>query len=285
VFSERLKRRSLVWWGKPNKWRNRESYRHLLHRLKENYTLRSRDDPEARWHCCDFWQRTLSNKWNAREFVQRHGVRVPDLYWHGRRVGGLRLDALPEHFVLRPVVGDSRRGVYVFAGETELLREKRYTKDSLMSELQRTRGRLSRFPLLVEEFVRTERGEYQLPVEYKCHTFGETIGAIEVIKRVNDATAMFGFYSPEWKRFEDKMNAKCVLPYEADPPQCLDEILTNARRLGVLYGTYVRIDCYATNRGCVFGEFSTTPDAGRGFTPFAEQYFEDLWQATFPNRT
>ena len=76
-FSARLQIRARLWWGKPNKWRNRDSYRNLLHRLKENHTLRHRSDPDARWRCCDLWQRTLSNKWNAREFVQRYGCRVP----------------------------------------------------------------------------------------------------------------------------------------------------------------------------------------------------------------
>ena len=41
-------------------------------------------------------------------------------------------------------------------------------------------------PVLVEEFIKTETGEYELPIEYKCHVFGETVGAIEVIRRLDD---------------------------------------------------------------------------------------------------
>lgn len=210
---------------------------------------------------------------------------MPTLYWYGRRVGGLPIDALLEHFVIRPVFGDSAHGVYVMSGEQELLRQARYTKDRLMSELRRTRGWLSRFPILVEEFVRTEDGEYQLPVAYKCHTFGETIAAIEVIRARSAVDMAYAYYSPEWTRFADQMNTQNPPGGNVDPPRCLAELLTCARTLGVAYGTYVRIDLYATDRGCVFGEFSTTPDGGSGFTPFAEQYFEEVWRKTFPDRT
>ena len=86
-----------VWWSKPNKWRTRDSYRNLFHRLKENYSLLDKDDPDTRWRCCDLWPRLLSNKWNAREFAQRHGVRVPELYWYGRRLSALPVDDLPDH--------------------------------------------------------------------------------------------------------------------------------------------------------------------------------------------
>ncbi len=285
LFSERLQTRQRVWWAKPNKWRNRDSYRHLLHRLKENHTLRSQNDPDDRWHCCALWQRTLSNKWNAREFVQRYGCRVPALYWWGRRVGNLPINTLPDHFVIRPVWGDSRRGVYVFAGDRELLRQRVYTKAQLMAALRRERGWVSRFPVLVEEFVKTEAGEYRLPTEFKCHTFGDTIGAIEVVQRSDDKDARYGFYTASWQRFEDQMNVHLLPGDSVSPPKCLDEMLACARRLGGAYGTYVRIDFYATDHGCVFGEFSSTPDAGRGYTPFADRYYEELWQRTFPDRT
>jgi hypothetical protein len=285
LFSRRLQTRARIWWGKPNKWRNRESYSHLLHRIAENHLLRSKDDPDDRWHCCDLWQRTLSNKWNAREFVQRYGCRVPALYWYGWRVGRLPAARLPEHFVIRPVFGEMCRGVYVFAGAQELLRQRSYTTAEWRAQLRRDRGRISRFPTLVEEFVKSEAGEYRLPVNFKFHTFGETIGMIQVVQRTNIDEAVHAFYSPSWERVDDQFNVRCTPGPDVDPPRCLDELLACARRLGVAYGTYVRVDLYATERGCVFGEFSTTPDAGKGFTPFIEQYFEELWRATFPDRT
>lgn len=283
-FSDRIRARQRFWWGKPGKWRNRESYRRLLHRVKETHRLLSKDDPDSRWRCCDLWQRTLSNKWNAREFAQRHGCRVPTLYWWGRRPAALPLDSLPAHFVIRPIWGANGRGVHVLANGRDLLHERTYSRDELRTELRREQGRLSRFPLLVEEFVKTENSDYALPVEYKCYTFGGTVAAIQVVERFG-IRARHGFYNPAWELLADRMNThNPPAPYR-DPPHCLEEILVCAKRLGVAYGTFVRVDFYATDRGCVFGELSSTPLDGREFTAFAEEHFGRLWQATFPDRT
>jgi len=286
VFSERIQRRALVWWGKPNKWRRAATYRHLLHTFKENNTLRDRNDPDRRWRCCALWQRTLSNKWNSREFAARHGCRVPALYWSGRRIGTLPIRSLPEHFVIRPIWGDSHRNVRVIADDTDLFTGKRYPRDHLAHQLRRTIGRIVRFPIMVEEFVRTESGAYELPIDYKCHMFGDVVGAIEVVHRPHyPGKAAHRCYSASWEPFDDCFNTTLPQSGVCDPPKCLDEILAYARRLGAAYGTYVRVDCYASDRGCVFGEFSSTPTAGRNFTPYADEYFEALWRETFPERT
>jgi hypothetical protein len=284
VFSERIRTRLRVWWGKPNKWRNRESYHRLFHQLKEHYVLRSKDDPEELWHCCELWQRTLSNKWNAREFAQRFGFQVPALYWRGRRIGALPPDSLPAHFVIRPTWGTTRRGVHIIAHDQDLLHERMYFKQELVAEVQREQGWVARHPILVEEFVKTEAGDYVLPIEYKCHTFGATVGAIEVIQRAGHR-GRNRYYTPSWELFEDRMNTHLPPGEYTEPPRCLDEILECAKRLGIAYGTYVRIDCYATDKGCVFGEFASAPADGQHFTAFADEYFGTLWDTVFPDRT
>lgn len=68
------------------------------------------------------------------------------------------------------------------------------------------------------------------------------------------------------------------------PPRCLDEMLDVSRRLGTAYGTYARIDLFASGEGCVFGEFTSTPRAGRGVTPFADDYLGNLWRQHCPDQ-
>jgi len=284
LFSERIQTRRRVWWADPNKWRNRHSYRRVFHRFKETHVLRRKDDPEYQWHCCELWQRTLSNKWNAREFVQGYGYRVPALYWYGRRTAALPLDLLPAHFVIRPIWGAAGKRVYVLAHDRDLLHERVYSKDQLLSEVRRDQGWFPRFPVLVEEFVKTEAGDYALPTEYKCYTFGATVGAVQVVQRTG-RHARHRFYAPSWEPFEDQMNTHNPPADYVDPPRCVEEILACAKKLGGAYGTFVRVDCYATDRGCVFGEFSSTPLNGRQFTAFADKYLGELWDATFPDRT
>ena len=40
----------------------------------------------------------------------------------------------------------------------------------------------------------------------------------------------------------------------------------------------MRIDLYATTRGSVFGEFTPTPQGGKGYTPAADRWLGNLWQ-------
>ncbi len=284
-FSERLRLRSRVWWKKPGKWRTVDSYRNLFHRLRENYSLLDKDDPDSRWHCCDLWQRLLSNKWNAREFAQRNGVRVPALYWYGRRLSLLPIDALPDNFVIRPIWGAARRGIYVFAEGKNLLDGRSFTKATLKEELVRTAGRVVRFPTMIEEVVKTESGQYELPIEYKCHMFGSTVGAIDVVERSATERTRDRSYRADWVPFEERVNTSNLLAEPRDPPRCFGDIVACARRLGAAYGTYVRADLYASDTGCIFGEFSSTPMEGQNFTPFADRYFGELWERTFPDRT
>lgn len=162
LFSERMKRRKAFCGGGVAQSRRFSIYyKHSLHRVKERYTFRDKNDPESKWHCCEFWQRTLHSKWNAREFAQKHGCVVPTLYWFGRNVNSLPFKSLPKYYVIKPNFGFSRRGVYVMAEEIELFRQSTYNKAQLREELRRVTGGLLGQPILVEEFITDDR-EYCL---------------------------------------------------------------------------------------------------------------------------
>jgi hypothetical protein len=254
-----------------------------LHRLRERYALRHRDDPDDVWRCCPCWQRTLVSKWNSREFVSRHGGTIPELYWRTRLPSRRRLHALPSHFVLRPVWGASRRGVFVVADGRDLLREEPFSIASLYRNVLRA-GRMAwARPILAEEFVRSPDGQYRLPVEYKCHTFAGTVGAVEVIERTNTTRARMRYYTPEWNVFPDPMNTFLPEAEPTPPPRGLADMLDMASRLGRALGTYMRIDFFATDRGCVFNEFASTPHQGGFFTAYSDRLFGDLWADNAPS--
>nr|MDQ3398613.1 hypothetical protein [Deinococcota bacterium] len=137
--------------------------------------------------------------------------------------------------------------------------------------------------VLVEEFVRTESSEYRLPNEYKVHIFNENIATIQVIRRKRRKEAIHRFYTEAWEPFDDVMNSGYPLDVFLEPPQCLDEMLRAAKTLGKAYNAFVRIDFYATDRGCVFGEFTPTPNRGVAYTDYASDYFEKLWRETYPD--
>lgn len=281
-FSSRLLRRRALWWGHPFRWGSLGCHRDALHRLRERHTFRDAADPESVWRCCGRWQRTLVNKWNGREFVRKHGGRLPELYWRGRRIWRIPFETLPPRFVIRPAWGTMRQGVHVVADGRDLLRDEPVAAAELKRRLLRERGPFRASPVLVEQFVTTEKGEYRLPVEYKCHAFGDTVAAIQVVERTGARTGIHRYYTPAWETFEDIMDTAKPLAPPREAPPCLAEMLLLARRLGHALGTYMRIDFFSTDRGCVFNEFSSTPQVGGlAYTPFCDDLFAALWREKF----
>lgn len=285
TFTERLHRRMSVWWGVPGGWRNPSTWRRPLHRVVDRHRLRSRTWPLERWRCCDLWQRALNNKWNAREFAIMHGVPVPELYWRGRRIADLPLDQLPEHFVLRPAWGTRSIGTHVMTHGRDLLQERSYTNAELLAALRREHGPIARFPILAEEFMTTEQGEYRQGTEYKVYVFGDRIAAIKHVEHAGGRATRQRHYRPDWTPFDDPINTRHEFDEPRPQPSRLGELLDIARRLGRSYGTFVRVDLYLTAKGCYFGEFSSTPHEGRAFTPWADEYFGRCWDETCPDRT
>lgn len=284
TFSERIAIRRRAWWAEPNKWRNRESYQGLFHRFGETHRLRSRHDSDDRWRCCDRWQRSLNNKWNAREFAVRHGCRVPHLYWHGRRVGRLPFAGLPDRFVIRPIWGAAGHGTYVMVSGRDILHERDYAPGELAEALRRQQGWVSRFPVLVEEFVVQAPGLDVLPTEYKFFMFAGTVGAVLAV-RWTGRQARAGYYAAHWQRLPDAIQTDNPPDDDLPPPSCYEEMLAAAKRLGAACGTFMRVDFHAGVGGAIFGEFSSTPTQGRFFTAYGDRYLGDLWQRECPDKT
>ncbi len=283
-FTRRLRERRALWWGHPFRYRSWRSYPDALHRLRERFALRRADEPDEAWRCCERWQRTVVDKWNGREFAKKHGCRLPDLYWFGRRPASVPFESLPPQFVIRPTRGTRRRGVHVVADGRGLLRGDPAGPAELRERLIRERGRLAATPILVEQFVPTEDGRYRLPIEYKCHTFGDTVAAIQVLERTGPVKARHRYYTPAWEPFRDLMDVANPLADVRGPPPCLDEMLRLAVRLGQALGTYMRIDFFSSERGCVFNEFSSTPEVeGPAYTEHCDEVFDALWREKLPH--
>jgi hypothetical protein len=249
-----------------------------FHKQQERLTFRSRRDPDAEWRCCEFWPRTLFNKWNSREFAIKQGGRVPKLYWFGLTDNEPPLASLPSHFVIRPVFGWNSHGVLVIAAGRELIRNRAAPLSELKDMLPRSLEGRASVPILIEEFVRAEDGSYRLPLEYKCHTFGDTVGAVEVIDRSGGLNSGKNrYYTPAWQPFSQRMHSMRMDETVRDRPACLAAMLELAMKIGAAIGTYARLDFFASDEGCVFNEFTELPFLGRNFTPFCDDFFGRLW--------
>ena len=281
TFSERLARRKREW------WRTSRSPVTALHRFRDLRSTRSRTDPEEVWRCCASWQRTLLNKWNAREFAARHGCPIPELYWYGGVSSRPPFESFPDQFVIRPVRGGGMNGVYAVSNGVDLIRGGPATVADLDRRYALTQRLRRRAPLLIEEFARSEDGAYRLPVEFKIFTFGGAVAAVERIERPDLRGLRSGThnnFTPEWEPMPAFLREKREAAGPIPPPACLAEILHQASVLGALTETHMRVDFFATDRGCLFNEFSSVTANGEGFTPYADEYFGAFWEEHIPDR-
>ena len=274
-FSTRVQRRYDLFWRKP---------RFSLHtRGLCQRTYLSREDPLEKWHCCPFWQRKLSNKWNSREFAQKLGCAVPELYWSGSDVDEIPFGRLPDQFVVRSAVGHSRQAVLVLDHGRNLFNGERYDPARIREAMRMHVRGLPRGRLLVEEFIVPERGAPSaLPRDYKFHVFGDQMGSIAVIERGTRVTT--SIFDDAWNPLPKVCRADAAPDVVPPRPACFDEMRAMATTLGTAFGSYVRVDLYAGPRGALFGEFAATPNKGRGFTAFGDRRLGDFWARTYPDR-
>lgn len=284
-FVERLQRRDQSWWAARARLTDPRTLRRSLHLRRDLAHRRYADEPESRWRCCDAWPRKLLHKWNSREFCVRHGCAVPALYAYAASAREVPFDELPDRYVIRPVLGFARHGTLVMAAGFELLSERRFTNAELVEQLASERG-AGRGPFLVEEVIERDDRSGRLPIEFKCHTFGPEVAAVQVTEREHGRTggAVSRYYTSDWLPFDDRMDEALPLAELSERPAFLEELVETAARLGAAIATYMRIDFFGSARGPVFNEFSSVPAKNDPrFTQYCRDLFGAIWNERFPN--
>jgi hypothetical protein len=277
-----MDRRRWLWWGKPRRWWHPRTYLDGLHRQREWRTFRRRDDPDAAWRCCEYWPRTLINKWNGREFAAKHGCRLPELYWRGAATD-VPLERLPASLVIRPMQGYESLNVIAIAGGRDLLHDRSAAPSELRKVLRQRRRLNWGLPVMAEEFVQTPSREHGLPLEFKCHVFGDTVAAIEVHERTGPSPTVCRYYTSTWEPIESGMPGTPMRLIDA--PDGLDELRRISLRISTAVGTYMRVDFFLANGGWVFNEFSSTPLDHRHYRPAFSERLTRLWQEKCPHAT
>ena len=283
TFTARLERRRRLWWDRPRRGGERP-LRDALHRLRERRAFRSRDDPAPTWRCCERWPRTLLNKWNGREFAARHGLGLPELYWHGAAHASAPLRDLPERFVIRPVFAVAGSRVAVVVDGEELLGGGPASESALRDLLPRSALR-RRVPILIEEFVEPADESLALPLEVKLHVFGPEVAAVEVLERRSTHDAKHRYYTPDWEPVGPLNTFLPVDETPREPPEELERLLRLGSALGAALGTYMRVDLLLGAEGMRFGEFSSLPAGGGYVTPEYDRWFGELWSRHVPGAT
>ena len=265
-FSRRIKYRHATFWNPADA------------EIVRNKTMDA-SDSWSEWKDVENWQRKLSNKHNSREFASMHGCRVPELYWRGRECSQIDFGSLPAHYVIRPTIGHSCNCVFLMENGRNLMDGRKYSDKKIIKALQNALINDPHREFLIEEFVRTEKGEYKIPNDYKFYMFNGNLSFVQVINRFSIKKGFTSFYDKEWNLLENVNSIYKQAPDFQEKPKCFDAMNDCAVKLSKSYEIFVRVDFYATDKGAVFGEFTPTPGLGAAFTPFGDKLLIEYWDA------
>ena len=236
-------------------------------------------DPIAKWKNAENWQRKLANKYNAKEFAKLHDCKVPETFWRGRDVNAINFLNLPKQYVIKPTTGHSCNLIFLFDNSINLLDKRRYSHEEILEILKTALEKNPHIEFIIEEFLKTEQGEYKIPIDYKFYMFDGMIAAIQVVERFSYTEMFSGFYDECWNEMKHLFRLKNKpLQVKFPQPSGLHEMIAYAKRLSKAYEIFVRVDLYATDKGTVFGEFTPTPSKGNYFTSEADKMLLAYWE-------
>lgn len=133
----------------------------------------------------------------------------------------------------------------------------------------------SGYASIVEELVVDEDGRVP-PRDFKVYCFGHRPKLVQVIDRPR---SRYSYYLPDdWR----PVHGVCRRKWQDHPrPGRLDALVAMSRVLCQQFHFPVRIDCYCSQVGVVFGEFCITSGISRWLTPAADKLFGAWWADHF----
>jgi hypothetical protein len=239
-------------------------------------TKMTKEDHLERWQDIPNWQRKLSNKHNAREFAHKHGCNLPELYWKGTDIDSIDFSTLPTNYVIRPTTGHCSSLVFLMKDGLNLFDRKIYTINQIKDTLKQEIINNPNLEFLFEEFLEQEQGKSGILNDYKFFCFNGEVACIQVINRVGPNQGYGSFYDENWNKIK-KITHTYKPAKTQNAPDCLTDMVTDAKKLSKAYGIFVRIDFYATYKGCVFGEFTPTPSMGKNYSSFGRKLLLNYW--------
>lgn len=262
-FSKRIKHRHRAFWSPENA----EDVRN---------TIMDAEDSMERWQREEYWQRKLSNKYNAKQFALKLGCKVADLYWNGRDVETIDFSQFPEQYVIRPTIGHSSGNVFIMDKGYNLFDNLYYENEDIRRLLASKLAESPRLEFLIEEFLQEEPGKYKVLNDYKFFCFNGEIASCQLINRLGPKAGFGSFYDEHWNPME-AVHPGYTLVAPKPRPECLEEMVQQVKVLSRAYKIFCRIDFYATTKGAVFGEFTPTPGMGEGYSKFGQRLLLRYW--------
>ena len=230
------------------------------------------------WNEERLWQRRLSNKLESKIFASQLGVPVPKLYWHGYKYNKLPSLELPDTFVMKPLFGHSAKNVVPVYRSIN-----NRTGIAIDWKLIQRIYKSVKTGALIEEYIPTADGQYNLVECFKVFVFGDAMiirfNRDKFDTNTGEITCICeSYFTDDWQHINERISVYADCCSLMPAPPYLHELLQYARCLGDAYGTFVRIDFYLAPGGPRFGEFCAFPFDGKHFTDYGNRLFASLWE-------
>lgn len=214
------------------------------------------------------------------------GLHVPERYTEIVPIEQLDFHELPDTFVVKPIVGASRAGVFVLRKEGEayrdLLRGSRLTTEA---EVKRRILELGRAGQVSADQTIAERAlvdRDRLAFDWKIYSFqGQTPLVLQIYRGANGRQSCY--YDGEWNRLGDIRRGKessAALPLPVDPAGLLRAASTVSAALPI---PFARIDLYEFDGFRYLGEITPMPGSSQRFTRAIDRSLGEAWEAAEAN--
>lgn len=169
------------------------------------------------------------------------------------------LRALPDKFVIKPIIGSGSNGVFLLEKQGAQLKELSSSKTFPMDLSSLHSAGLAKFegcPLIAEELV--ELGN-RPAMDWKVYAFYDQIGFIRQMVAV-EGEKRHKLWSPEGDALGKIDYPKVHYDPDLPPPEDLNALLSAAKSISkVTRSPFVRVDLYEADDGVRMGEITLRP--------------------------
>lgn len=232
----------------------------------------------------------VNDKFKLHKWAAENQLPMPELLRFWKTPSEMKLNDLPERFVLKPSVMFSAWGVMLLeelpnGNYWDSLRGRELNLEQIFKEQQQAYEQCKykgSYRLLVEERIESPLESQQIPFDYKIHSFYGETGLVQQINR-NKTPVRYAFFDGHFEPLELEKNI--ISDWVNRPkdehvrPEPWKEMLEIGGRVSELLQTpFMRVDMFLSSKGPVIGEL--TPSPGDAFYKnnytYTDEFDEEL---------
>jgi hypothetical protein len=227
----------------------------------------------------------IETKLGQKRVAERAGVACPKiLQGPFDSLSEFSLDALPERFVIKPIVGSGSHGVFLLERRGDTLYD-HLTKKSFSSDLTNLYDAgLKRFegcPLIAEDLVEIDGAP---SVNWKVFAFFGEIGLIRQVD-LNNPRKCYKMWSADGRDIGKVDYHSFDYAPDLLPPRDFDAVVNAAKNVSLnILTPFVRVDLYESARGVSLGEVTLRPGSLwkhkylQTFIPEWDRKLGEMWE-------